>query len=390
MDFDLTPEQTEWRDGIRAFLAGHLTAELREDLRARAFSRSDLVDRFQKDLAGQGWWGVNWPKEYGGLDKTAMEQLILVDELEYAGAPPLPLTVTSLGPMIIRFGTEQNKREWLPLVTRGDATFALGYSEPDAGTDLANLRTRAARDGDEWIINCQKIWNSEAHLATHEWLAVRTDPDAPKHRGISVIIVPIDSPGITVSPLWTWGDVRTNLVFFEDVRVPRGNLIGEMNQGWYYIVGALAFERIALGTTGSLRRLFDDLVTFCRRTVVDGRPLAERPEVQLRLADLAVDLEVAQLFSLQTASLIDAGGIPAREASMQKVFSTELRTKLADWGMQIVDLYGQLHESDEDAALSGRLERTYRMAPFLRFGGGTNEVMRSIIAERGLGLPRGA
>jgi 3-oxocholest-4-en-26-oyl-CoA dehydrogenase alpha subunit len=205
-----------------------------------------------------------------------------------------------------------------------------------------------------------------------------------------VIIVPIDSPGITINPLWTWGDVRTNLVFFEDVRVPAGNLIGDVNQGWYYIVGALAFERIALGTTGSLRRLFDDLVEACKRTVIDGRALSERPEVRLRLAELAVDLEIAQLFSLQTASLMDAGGIPAKEASMQKVFTTELRTKLADWGMQIFDLYGQLHESDEDAALAGRLERAYRMAPFLRFGGGTNEVMRSIIAERGYGLPRGS
>ncbi|MDP1820742.1 MAG: acyl-CoA dehydrogenase family protein [Acidimicrobiales bacterium] len=388
MDFDLTPEQTEWREAVRSFLSRHLTPELRDELLALGFSHSPLVQQFQKEVADQGWWGVNWPVEYGGLDKTAMEQLILIDELEYAGAPSLPLTVTSLGPMIIRFGTEENKRDWLPLVTRGEATFALGYSEPDAGTDLASLRTKAELDGDEWIINGQKIWNSEAHLATHEWLAVRTDPDAPKHRGISVIIVPIDSPGITIQPLWTWGDVRTNQVYFEDVRVPKGNLIGEVNQGWYYIVGALAFERMALGTTGSLRRLFDDLVDFCGRTMFDGQTLSERPEVQLRLAELAVDLEVSQLFSLQTATLMDAGGIPAKEASMQKVFTTELRTKLADWGTQIVDLYGQLHQSDEDAALSGRLERAYRMAPFLRFGGGTNEVMRSIIAERGLGLPR--
>lgn len=389
MDFELTPAQAEWRTAIRAFLARHLTPELREELRADGMTRSPLVEHFRKELAAQGWWGVNWPQEYGGLDKTAVEQLILIDELEYAGAPPLPITVTSLGPMIIRFGTEQNKSDWLPRITRGEATFALGYSEPDAGTDLANLRTRAELDGDQWVINGQKIWNSEAHVATHEWLAVRTDPDAPRHRGISVIIVPIDSPGITINPLSTWGDVRTNLVFFEDVRVPRGNLIGEVNQGWGYIVGALAFERIALGTTGSLRRLFDDLVELCKRTVVDGRALAERPEVKLRLAELAVDMEIAQLFSWQTASLIDAGGIPAKEASMQKVFTTELRTKLADWGMQLVDLYGQLHESDADAALAGRLERTYRMAPFLRFGGGTNEVMRTIVAERGYGLPRG-
>ena len=390
MDFDLTDDQAAWRASIRAFLDRNLTPELRAELATHAFTRSPLVEQFQKAQAAEGWWGVNWPKEYGGLDKTAVEQLILTDELEYAGAPPLPLTVTSLGPMIIRFGTEANKREWLPQITRGETTFALGYSEPDAGTDLANLRTRAELDGDEWVINGQKIWNSEAHLATHEWLAVRTDPDAPKHKGISVIIVPIDSPGITVNPLWTWGDVRTNLVFFEDVRVPRGNLIGEVNQGWSYIVGALALERSALGSTGSLQRLFDDLVELCRSTVVDGRALAERPEVQLRLAELAVDLEVAHLFSRQTASLLDAGAIPAKEASMQKVFTTELRTKLADWGMQLLDAYGQLHGDDDDAPLAGRLERTYRMAPFLRFGGGTNEVMRTIVAERGYGLPRGA
>ncbi len=390
MHFDLTDEQAAWRAEIRSFLAENLTPALREEMQRRGFEHSETATEFQRSLASQGWWGVNWPKEYGGLDKTAVEQLILIDELEYAGAPPIPLTVTSLGPMVIRFGTEENKKQWLPQITRGETTFALGYSEPDAGTDLASLQTRAVLDGDEWVINGQKIWNSEAHLATHEWLAVRTDPDAPKHKGISVIIVPIDSPGITVHPLWTWGEVRTNQVFFEDVRVPKGNLIGDVNQGWGYIVGALAFERIALGTTGSLRRLFDDLVEFCSRTVIDGTTLSERPEVRLRLGELAMDLEVAQLFSLQTASLMDAGAIPAKEASMQKVFTTELRTKLSDWGTQIVDLYGQLHQSDQDAALAGRLERTFRMAPFLRFGGGTNEVMRNIIAERGLGLPRGA
>jgi alkylation response protein AidB-like acyl-CoA dehydrogenase len=393
MDFRLTPEQEKWRDEVREFLRENMTEELQAALDggelSLAVNQHPAVMAFRDKVVEKGWFGLNWPKEYGGLEKSSTEQLILMEEFDRVGAPNLSLTLTSLGPTIIRFGTEENKRTWLPKIIRGEAEFALGYSEPDSGTDLASLQTRAVLDGDEWVINGQKIWNSGGHVCTHEWLAVRTDPDAPKHKGISVIIVPIDSPGIEVQPLWTWGDVRTNQTFFTDVRVPKENLIGELNRGWYYIAAALDFERVAIGAFhGAMLKAFDALVDYCKRTSIDGRVLVSRPEVRSKLAVLARDLELAKLFGDRTAAIIDSGLVPNREASQQKVFTTELQTKFADLGTQLQELHGQLDRSDDHAPIHGVMEHLYRKAPFLRFGGGTNEIQRNIVAQRGLGLPR--
>ena len=202
-----------------------------------------------------------------------MHQHLLMSEFEYAGVPGPDLTVTSIAPMIMRHGTEQNKQEFLPGIARGEIVFALGYSEPNAGTDLASLRTRAVRDGDEWVINGSKIWNSGAQRSTHEWLCVRTDPDAPRHRGISVIVVPVDSPGVEIRPLYAWSGYRTNETFFNDVRVPVTNLIGEVNAGWTYITGALDLERGALTNAGDLRRALDDLIALA---AADARRLVPR------------------------------------------------------------------------------------------------------------------
>lgn len=393
MDFRLNPEQQAWRDEVREFLRENVTDALREEGKGGELSLSvnqgPATMAFRRKVVEKGWFGLNWPKEYGGLEKTAMEQLIMMEEFDRVGAPNLSLTLTSLGPTIIRFGTDENKREWLPKIIQGDVELALGYSEPDSGTDLASLQTRAVLDGDEWVINGQKIWNSGGHISTHEWLAVRTDPDAPKHKGISVIIVPIDSPGIEVHPLWTWGDVRTNQTFFTDVRVPKDNLIGEMNRGWYYIAAALDFERVAIGSFhGSLLKAYETMVKYVKTTVVDGSLLANRPGVRRKLAELARDLELAQLFGYRTAAMIDSGLVPNREASQQKIFTTELQTKFADLGTQILEMSGQLDRFDPNAPFHGVMEHLYRKAPFLRFGGGTNEIQRNIVAQRGLGLPR--
>ncbi len=393
MDFRLNAEQQAWRDEVREFLRENVTQELRDEGKGGELSLSvnqgPATMGFRRKVVEKGWFGLNWPKEYGGLEKTAMEQLIMMEEFDRAGAPNLSLTLTSLGPTIIRFGTDENKREWLPKIIQGDVELALGYSEPDSGTDLASLQTRAVLDGDEWVINGQKIWNSGGHISTHEWLAVRTDPDAPKHKGISVIIVPIDSPGIEVHPLWTWGDVRTNQTFFTDVRVPKENLIGEMNRGWYYIAAALDFERVAIGSFhGSLLKAYEAMVQYAKSTIVDGALLANRPGVRRKLAELARDLELAQLFGYRTAAMIDAGLVPNREASQQKIFTTELQTKFANLGTQILEMSGQLDRYDPNAPFYGVMEHLYRKAPFLRFGGGTNEVQRNIVAQRGLGLPR--
>jgi 3-oxocholest-4-en-26-oyl-CoA dehydrogenase alpha subunit len=227
-------------------------------------------------------------------------------------------------------------------------------------------------------------------LATHEWLAVRTDPSTAGHRGISVIIVPIDAPGVEVTPVWTWGDKRTNDVFFTEVRVPRENLIGEINRGWHYIMGALDNERAVLASTAGLRRLLDDLIAACKQTRVDGRAVVERAAVAAQLAELEMELEIATLLGLEVASSMEAGTVATVPATIQKVMTTELRTKISELGMSIFGPPGRLSDGDPLVPVEGQLEWTYRQAPLWRFGGGTNEVMRDIIAQRGSGLPRSA
>jgi alkylation response protein AidB-like acyl-CoA dehydrogenase len=388
VDFELTDEQRRWRDEVRAFLDEAVTDALREELMTLgAEVNGPEYTAFREKIGAKGWYGLNWPVEYGGLGRSAIEQHLLIDEFNYAGVPGPDLTVTSIAPMIMRYGTEQNKAEFLPGIARGEIRVAVGYSEPDAGTDLASLTTRAELDGDEWLINGSKIWNSLAHTATHEWLCVRTDPDAPRHRGISVIMVPIDTPGIDIQPLITWSDFRTNHTFFTDVRVPKGNLIGEVNKGWSYITGALDLERGALTNAGDLRAEVDQLIDLCRNEVVGTERLADRPEVRRMLAELDAEVEVAKLFGFEAATQIEQGIIPTTTVTSEKILTSELRQKIADYGMQILGMYGQLDWRDEDSPSRGAVERLYRQAPLLRFGGGTNEVLRDVIAQRGHAMP---
>lgn len=388
MRFTLTPEQERFRQQVRAWLAEAVTAELRQELAATPGEVSGPeTRRFYRELGERGWLRIFWPKEYGGPGLSAVEQLIFLHELERAGAPPLSLTVTSIVPTLLRVGTEEQKRRWLPRIISGEVDFALGYSEPEAGSDLASLKTRATLQGDEYVIHGQKIWNSYAHTATHNWLACRTDPDAPKHQGISIIIVPMDLPGIAVQPIATWGDLRTNVTYFDGVRVPRENLVGEPNRGWEYMMMALDFERHVIQCPGSNEVLLEKLVAYCRETVIDGERLADRPEVRWELARLAVEVGVHRLLAYHTAWLVDQGKVPTREASQVKVFGSELYQRIADAGMRICQLYGQLAPPSAEAPLRGELERAYRLSPVKRFAGGTNEIQRDIIATRGLGLP---
>jgi len=389
MRYDYGPEQQAWRDEVRRFVREAVTPDLVAEMR-EAGNEGDgpRARAFQQRLFDKGWWGIGWPKELGGLGKSALDQYIFIEEMEAAGAPGMRLSITSVAPTILRVGTEAQRQRWIPSILRGEVDFAIGYSEPDAGTDLAALKTRAVLDGDEWVINGQKIWNTGAHTATHNWLAVRTEPDAPKHRGISLVIVPMDVPGITVQGLWTWSNIRTNAVFFEDVRVPRDNLIGERGMGFYYVMMALDFERIQLGCVGLLRRLLNELQAFVRRTKRDGTLLGAVPWVRRALADLEMRVEVGRQVGLLNAWLIDQGVVPTKEGSIAKVFVTELNARLASVGMEILGLAGQLAPDDPAAPLHGRLQWLYTIAPMQRFGGGTNEIQRAIIAQRGLGLPR--
>jgi alkylation response protein AidB-like acyl-CoA dehydrogenase len=391
MRFELTPEQRAWHDEVAAFLAAHMPPALVAELdTGDTEGRGPYARAFLRTLGARGWWGIGWPREYGGLARSAVDQYLFIEEMEWAFAPSLHLTVTSVAPTIMRVGSEAMKRDWLPRIVRGEVDFAIGYSEPEAGTDLASLHTRAVPDGDDFIVNGQKIWNTGASHATHQWLACRTDPAAPKHQGISLLIVPMDTPGISVQSMDTWGGFPTHQVFFDNVRVPRTHLVGEPHRGWQYMTMALGFERVAMGSVGQARRLFEDLVAYCRRTRFDGALIFERSGVRRRLAALATDLEIGRLLGWLNATTIDQGGAPVKEASMVKVFNSELRQRVCAVGLEVLDMHGQITPNPGAAEIfRRRLQRMYRAAPVWRFGGGTNEVQRNIIAQTGLGLPRG-
>lgn len=389
MDYELSPREHAWREEVREFIAGHVDDALADETRERGNEgRGPRGIAFLQALKDRGWWGLAWPEEYGGLGKTAVEQWIFIDEIESAGAPMLPLTVTSVAPTIMRIGSEDQKRAWLPRIQDGEIEFALGYSEAEAGTDLASLKTRAELDGDEWVVNGAKMWNTMAHHATHNWLAVRTEPDAKKHKGISMMIVPMDAPGVSVQPIWVWPGLRTNALFLDNVRVPRSYLIGERGMGFYYAAMALNFERLSIGSIGSARRHFRALVDEVRTLVVDGEPLRKDPWVREQIARLQVEIDAAGMLGLETAWALDQGGVPAAESSMAKIFTSELSQRIADVGCEILGLNGQLHAEDPRALAGGRLQWLYRLSPMLAFGGGTNEVQRDIIGFMGYGLPR--
>jgi alkylation response protein AidB-like acyl-CoA dehydrogenase len=388
MDFELDVGQCEWLTEVREFLRENVTPELRAELAEHDLEFPDgEVTRFRRKIGEKGWFGLNWPREYGGLGLGAVYQHLLMSEFEYWGVPGPDLTVTSVAPMIMRHGTEQNKTEWLPLIAKGEMICAVGYSESDAGTDLASLRTRATRDGEYWVINGSKIWNSGAQRATHEWLCVRTDPNGVRHRGISVIIVPIDSPGIQIRPLYAWSGYRTNEVHFDDVRVPVMNVVGEINRGWTYITGALDLERGALTNAGDLRRAVDELRELARCPRRDGSVPADDAALRRRLVQAEADVEVATLMGYEAASILDSDLIPTVEVSVEKVFTSELRQRIADLALDLLGPDGLLAHRSENAPLAGKFERLYRAAPLMRFGGGTNEVLRDVIGQRGHGMP---
>lgn len=389
MDYELSPRERAWREEVREFIADHVDDALADETRERGNEgRGPRGIAFLQALKDRGWWGLAWPEDYGGLGKTAVEQWIFIDEIESAGAPMLPLTVTSVAPTIMRVGSEDQKRAWLPRIQGGEIEFALGYSEAEAGTDLASLTTRAELDGDEWVISGAKMWNTMAHHATHNWLAVRTEPGAKKHKGISMMIVPMDAPGVSVQPIWVWPGLRTNALFLDNVRVPRSYLIGERGMGFYYAAMALNFERLSIGSIGSARRHFRALVDEVRTLVVDGEPLRNDSWVRDQIARLRVEIDAAAMLGLETAWALDQGGVPAAESSMAKIFTSELSQRIADVGCEILGLNGQLHAEDPRALAGGRLQWLYRLSPMLAFGGGTNEVQRDIIGFMGYGLPR--
>ena len=330
-----------------------------------------------------GWQGVSWPVEYGGKGGTATEQWLYLEELSHRRLPRGDLTISSIGPAIMEFGTDEQKAAYLPGILSRRVVFGVGYSEPDAGSDLASLRARAVRDGDDWVIDGQKVYITSAHYASHIWLAVRTDPQSKGREGVSILIVPADAPGLTIRNMQTQADGLTNELFFDAVRVPASALVGEVGGGWRIIRAALDYERNF--PYSGLARDLEELIAWALTPRSDGDDApVDDPTTQTTLATLAAEMEVARLFAARVAFAIDAGRSPTASASMSKIWTSELRERVASQGLRLLGREGQ--RLSEESPLS--LEQVYRWTPMMKIGGGTNEVQRDIISSQGLGLPR--
>ena len=387
MEIRFSDEALAFEQEVKAFLE----REWGPERRRRSLMRQEAYDDEQAlrtKLAAKGWLTLAWPEEYGGQARSFEQQYLFYEALNAVGAPFANIAVQQVGPTIMRFGSEDQKREILPRIARGEIECALGYTEPDAGTDLASLQLRAVRNGDEFTLNGVKRFTSRAHRAEYVWLAARTDPEAPKHRGISMFLADLAAPGITVRPLWTMAGYRTNEVYYDDVRVPVTALVGEENRGWYYATHALDRERLSIFTVSSVRAVFEALLDWARARTPDGRRPADEPWIRCSLANFKVELEVLQMLSYRNLALLARGDVPNYEASMGKIFSTELMQRLQNAGTKMLGLHGQLTPEEQRAPLEGRIEYGYLAAVMPTFGAGANEVQRNIIAQRGFGLPR--
>ncbi|HEX4433955.1 MAG TPA: acyl-CoA dehydrogenase family protein [Acidimicrobiales bacterium] len=382
MYLGLTEEQQSLQRELRAYF---------EDLVAKVEgSSSDEASylRYIRQMGQDGWLGLGWPVEYGGQARGPIDQMIFVEESHWAGVPLPLLTLNSVGPTLMALGTDEQKEQILPGILKGEVHFSIGYTEPSAGTDLASLKTRAVRDGDEYVINGQKIFTSAIQYADYIWLAARTDPDVPKHKGLSVFIVPVGTPGFHWTPLPTIvGDI-TSTTFYEDVRVPAANLVGAENQGWKLITNQLNHERVAICPASGLLRSLSEVRSWAQgHRLGDGRTAMEHEWVQIMLAQAHAKVDVLKLLNWKVAWASGKGLNPA-DASATKVYGTELALEVYRLLLQVVGQAGYLVEGSPGAVLRGRLENQARSQTIFTFGGGANEVQRDIIAMIGLGMPR--
>ena len=394
MNITFTQQEEGFRQEIRDFLREELpenwdplgksgdTAEEQQ-----AFSRG-----MSKRLADKGWLTLAWPEEYGGQGRSIMEQVIYNEEMSYWNVPGTELgtgAISWVGPVLMLAGTDDQKREHLPPIAKAERYWCTLYSEPGSGSDLASLQTSAVRDGDDFVINGQKIWTSSAHFADWGWLAARTNPDAPKHRGISIFMMDMKSPGVEVRPIYNMaGGHDFNEVYFNDVRVPSGNLVGTEDRGWYTLAVALDFERSGVGYSAGARRTLDALTRYVKETERGGSPLSRDPNVRRKLAQRYVETEVSRWLSYRVAWMQSQGQIPNAEASMSKMYGTELTQRVARTGMEILGMAGQLSGDSKWAPLFGHIQNAYLMSTSSTIAAGTSEIQRNIIAQRGLGLPR--
>ncbi len=387
MHVELTPEQCELQQFLRGYFAAIMTPALQAELQGSEGGGPLYRVALQK-MGADGWLGIGWPKEYGGQGRTPIEQMIFADEVQRAGFPLPFLTLNTVGPTLAKFGSDELRQEFLPRILRGECHFSIGYSEPEAGTDLGALKTRAVRDGEDWILDGQKVFTSLADFADYVWLAARTDPAAPKHRGISIFIVPTDTPGFKMTPTWTVGDVRTNTTYYEHVRVPNQYLVGGENNGWGLIVSQLNHERVSLTPHGPSQRMLEQVRQWALETrLADGRRVIDQSWVRDALAWVHVKLEALRLMQWKLAWSMTQGALHPADASAVKVYATEMYVQAYRKLMEVLGPAGAIQDGSPGAVARGRLERMYRATLILTFGGGTNEVQRDIIAMAGLGLP---
>jgi alkylation response protein AidB-like acyl-CoA dehydrogenase len=389
MDYRFTDEEESFRAEVRTFLRSELPEDWDFDPFELTEDKWDFARDFTKKLAGKGWVAPAWPHEYGGQGMPYMKQVVLSEEIAYHRAPNTSLIgVTYAGPTVIVYGNEEQKKQFLPGITSGEIVWCQGYSEPNAGSDLASLQTRAVKDGDDYIINGTKIWSSNAHKANWCFFLARTDMDAPKHKGITYFMTPMDTPGISVRPLVNMADEHVfNEIVFDNVRVPVKYLVGEENRGWYIGMTTLDFERSNISTASQYRRTFEQLVDYVRHGT-NGTSGTNGDGVKEKLAELAIENQVGRYLSYRVASMQSRGQIPNYESSAAKVYHSEYGQRLAGAGLNIMGIHGTLREGSKHARMRGRFARTYLTSIGVTIAAGTSEIQRGIIAQRGLGLSR--
>ncbi len=388
MQISYTPEQEQLRQELREYFAGLMTPDRRASLAHNDGEYGDgaAYKEVVRQLGKDGWLAIGWPAEYGGQSRSMLDQLIFTDEAAIAGVPVPFLTINTVGPTIMKFGTPEQRERFLPRIAAGELHFSIGYSEPEAGTDLASLRTRAVRDGDQYVINGQKMWTSLIQYADFVWLACRTDPEALRHKGLSIIIVPTDADGFSWNPVRTVAGVNTSATFYADVRVPVSNLVGEEHRGWPLITNQLNHERVALTSAAPVLTALAEVTDWARSTKLpDGRRVIDQEWVQLNLARVQARAEYLKLMNWRIAT--QAGPLGPAAASATKVYGTELTLEAARLMMEVLGPNAEVRSGSPGALLAGRLERMHRSGLILTFGGGTNEVQRDIIAAAALGLP---
>jgi alkylation response protein AidB-like acyl-CoA dehydrogenase len=389
MDISFTEEQEKWKREVTEFLEKEMTLEFLEEIERSDYATSAVSLPFSRKLAAKGWVGLALPKEYGGQGRSYIDQAILAEQMGYFLAPQGGHTgVNMLGAALFHNGTEEQKKKWLPRIARQEIVSAQVWTEPEAGTDLASLRTRAVPDGDDYLISGDKSFSSLAHHADHLFVATRTDPDAPKHRGISMFVVDAKSPGITILPMWSMNHGRVSQLFFDNVRVPAENMVGKKNNGWTVLRTSLGVHRSGVDVVAYKKRIFDEMLAYAKKTKRGGKLLIEDPIIRYRFAEWSIYLGVARLLAWRVIWMKTRGEAPGMETTIQSLFDRISEHAFFNFTMQILGLFGQLRQESKHAVFMGLIERRFQKASCVTGAGAVPAISRDTISIRGLGMPR--